>query len=79
MGIKKYVALSTGEYEDSINPFKKYQDKLAQAQRRLAKKKKFSENWKKQKITSKKYTAKLRMFAKIFNTSYQQSSAIATP
>ena len=49
MGIKKYVALSTGEYEDSINPFKKYQDKLAQAQRRLAKKKKFSENWKKQK------------------------------
>ncbi len=59
MGIKKYIALSTGEYEDPINPFKKYQDQLAKAQRRLSKKKKFSENWKKQKKHIQKIHSKI--------------------
>ena len=66
MGINKYVALSTGEYEDPINPFKKYQDKLAQAQRRLSKKKKFSENWKKQKKRIQKIHSKIAHVRKDF-------------
>ncbi len=66
MGINKYVALSSGEYEDPINPFNKYQDKLAQAQRRLSKKKKFSENWKKQKKRIQKIHSKIAHVRKDF-------------
>ena len=66
MGINKYVALSTGAYEDPINPFKKYQDKLAQAQQRLSKKKKFSENWKKQKKRIQKIHSKIAHVRKDF-------------
>jgi putative transposase len=49
MGIKKFLAQSNGEYTNPINSFKKLQDKLARAQKRLARKVKFSNNWKKQK------------------------------
>ena len=49
LGVKKFVACSDGSYFDSVNPFKKLQIKLAKAQKRLAKKKKFSENWKKKR------------------------------
>lgn len=66
MGINKYVALSTGSYEDPIHPFKKYQDKLAQAQRRLSKKKKFSGNWKKQKKRIQKIHSKIAHVRKDF-------------
>ena len=66
MGINKYAALSTGEYEDPINPFKKHQYKLAQAQRRLSKKKKFSENWKKQKKRIQKIHSKIAHVRKDF-------------
>ena len=66
MGIKKYIALSTGEHEDPINPFKKYQDQLSKAQRRLSKKKKFSENWKKQKKRLQKIHRKIAHVRKDF-------------
>jgi len=49
MGIKRFLAMSNGEYCDSLNSFKKLQKKLALAQKLLARKKKFSNNWKKQK------------------------------
>lgn len=49
MGVKQFIALSTGEMKAPKSPLKKYQDKLASAQRKLAKKTKFSNNWKKQK------------------------------
>lgn len=49
MGVKQFIALSTGDMKAPKSPFKKYQDKLASAQRKLAKKTKFSNNWKKQK------------------------------
>jgi len=49
LGVASFAALSTGQIIDSIHAFKAWRDKLATAQRRLAKKKKFSENWKKQK------------------------------
>jgi len=49
LGVKKFVACSNGRYFDSANAFKKRQTRLAKVQKQLAKKKKFSENWKKQK------------------------------
>ncbi len=51
MGVNRFLAMSTGESDgvDPINSFKKLQDKLARAQRTLARKVKFSNNWKKQK------------------------------
>ena len=48
------------------NYIKKYQDKLAQAQRRLSKKKKFSENWKKQKKQIQKIHSKIAHVRKDF-------------
>ena len=59
LGIKKFVAYSNGRYFDSANAFKKLQSKLAKTQRRLAKKKKFSENWKNQKREIQKIHSKI--------------------
>lgn len=47
LGIKKLVTTSTGQVFDPINSFKANQVKLARLQRKLKKKNKFSENWKK--------------------------------
>ena len=49
LGVAKTVTLSNGLVFQGAKSFKKYRDKLAKAQRRLAKKEKFSNNWKKQK------------------------------
>jgi len=49
LGINKTVVLSDGSILQGARSFKKYKTKLAKAQRRLAKKEKFSANWKKQK------------------------------
>ncbi len=49
LGISKLVALSNGQFVDPLNSFKKHRDKLAKEQRKLARKVKFSNNWKKQK------------------------------
>jgi len=49
LGIASFAALSTGKQIESVLAFKAWRHKLAKAQRRLAKKKKFSANWKKQK------------------------------
>jgi putative transposase len=57
MGVSKFATLSNGDIFEPINSFKKLKDKLAKEQRKLARKKKFSENWKKQKaIISKIHT-----------------------
>ena len=50
LGITKFAALSNGEFIDPLNSFKKYQKKLAREQRKLTRKVKFSNNWKKQKF-----------------------------
>ena len=47
-GVKVFAALSDGTNIEPINAFKTIQDKLAKAQRKLARKKKFSSNWRKQ-------------------------------
>ena len=49
MGIARFVTLSDGSYLEPLNSFKKLEDKLAREQRKLAKKKKYSNNWHKQK------------------------------
>ena len=49
MGIKRFATLSNGEVFKPLNSFGKLKAKLKRHQRRLAKKIKFSANWKKQK------------------------------
>ena len=48
LGVKKMVALSDGNHIEPINAFIKAQKKLARLQRCLAKKVKFSSNWRRQ-------------------------------
>ncbi|MBE0468198.1 MAG: IS200/IS605 family element transposase accessory protein TnpB [Methyloprofundus sp.] len=49
LGVKRFLTLSDGSYIEPLNSFKKWEKKLALAQRKLARKAKFSANWKKQK------------------------------
>jgi len=48
-GVVNFATLSDGEVVDQCQPFKKFLPKLARLQRRLARKQKFSKNWKKAK------------------------------
>jgi putative transposase len=48
-GVVSFVTLSDGEVKDSCQPLKKFLPKLAKLQRRMARKKKFSKNWRKAK------------------------------
>ena len=58
VGISKFATLSDGKIYRPIS-FKKYADKLAKHQRKLARKKKFSNNWKKQKAKITKIHCKI--------------------
>ena len=49
MGVARFLTLSDGTFIEPVSAFKANQDKLAQAQRALARKVKFSANWQKQK------------------------------
>ncbi|MGK7875394.1 MAG: RNA-guided endonuclease InsQ/TnpB family protein [Xenococcaceae cyanobacterium] len=49
LGIARFLTLSTGEYFEPLNSFKKLEKKLARLQRTLARRIKGSENWKKTK------------------------------
>jgi putative transposase len=49
MGVAKFAALSTGEGVYPINSFRRMERSMRTAQRSLARKRKFSSNWKKQK------------------------------
>ena len=49
LGVKRFAALSDGTFIEGANAFKKHQARLAVLQRRLARKSKFSQNWKKAK------------------------------
>ena len=49
MGIARFATLSDGSYLEPLHSFKKHQQRLAKSQRRMAKKVKFSANWKKAK------------------------------
>ena len=62
VGIKDLLITSDGEKFDNIHTTKKYENKLAKEQRKLAKKKKGSNNWNKQRIKV------ARIHEKIHNT-----------
>ena len=49
LGITRFATLSDGSFLEPLNSFKKLEKKLVKEQRRLARKKKLSTNWKKQK------------------------------
>jgi putative transposase len=49
MGIARFATLSDGSYLEPLNSFKKHQQRLARYQRRMSRKIKFSNNWKKAK------------------------------
>src|SRR2546430_8357402 len=49
-GIKRFYTLSNGEYEEPLSPLQQFAVKVAKLQRVLARKKKFSKNWKKAKF-----------------------------
>ena len=59
LGIARFATLSNGKYFKSKNNFRKLEKKLARAQRTLARRKKFSSNWNKQKLRIQKIHAKI--------------------
>lgn len=49
LGVKNFVTLSTGEQLLPLSSFRYYEKKLAKAQQKLSRQKRYSEGWKKQK------------------------------
>jgi len=49
LGVQCFAALSNGITYEPEHPFRKYEEKLARAQRDLSRKTRFSQNWKRQK------------------------------
>jgi putative transposase len=60
LGISQFVVTSDGEYFENIRTTKKYADKLAEAQKKLSLKKKFSNNFYKEVEKVKKVHLKIR-------------------
>jgi putative transposase len=65
-GVARFYTLSDGEYQEQLQPLKKFLPKLAKLQRRLARKKKFSRNWKKAKAKITKLHTKIANIRKEF-------------
>jgi putative transposase len=65
-GVVNFVTLSDGEVVDQCQPLKKFLPKLAKLQRRMARKKKFSENWRKAKACITKLHTKVANIRKDF-------------
>ncbi len=82
LGINKFVAMSNDKYIDPVNMFRKLESKLAKAQRKLSKKKKFSNNFHKQKqqiqrIHSKIANSRLDFLHKLSTTLSKSHALIA--
>jgi putative transposase len=65
-GVARFYTLSDGEYQDQLQPLKELLPKLAKLQGRLARKKKFSSNWKKAKAKITKLHTKIANIRKDF-------------
>src|SRR5260370_38313419 len=65
-GVVNFVTLSNGEVVDQCQPLKEFLPKLAKSQRRLAKKKKFSKNWRKAKARITKLHSRIANIRKDF-------------
>ena len=60
MGVSRFYACSNGTFGEPINAFRTLEKKLIQEQRKLCGKKKFSQNWKKQKKKVARVHRKIR-------------------
>lgn len=80
VGIKHFVSTSTGEQIAPIHSYRRLSDRLAILQRRLSKKKKYSNNWKKQQIEIGKIHSKIantrRDFLHKLSTNFSKNHAI---
>jgi putative transposase len=65
-GVVNFVTLSDGEVVDQCQPLKKFLPKLAKLQRRMARKEKFSKNWRKAKACTTKLHTKVANIRKDF-------------
>ena len=54
VGIARFATMSDSSFIAPLNSFKKHQERLARYQRRMSRKVKFSNNWKKEKNQSSK-------------------------
>ena len=59
MGIARFATFSDGDFLEPLNSFKRHQVRLARYQRRMARKTKFSSNWKKAKVKVQKIHARI--------------------
>jgi len=66
VGVAKFAALSTGATFAPVNSLRKYEKKLGREQRKLARKEKLSNNWRKQKARITKLGAKIASIRKDF-------------
>jgi putative transposase len=66
MGIARFATFSNEGYLAPLNSFKKHQQRLARYQRRMARKVKFSQNWKKEKAKVQKIHARIAHCRKDF-------------
>ena len=65
-GIASFVTMSNGEVIEQLQPLKKFLPRLAKLQRRMARKKKFSNNWKKAKRRVTRLHSKIANIRKDF-------------
>ena len=65
-GVASFVTMSNGEVIEQLQPLKKFLPRLAKLQRRMARKKKFSNNWKKAKQRVTKLHSKIANIRKDF-------------
>jgi len=65
-GVVNFINLSSGEVVGQCQPLKKFLPKLAKRQRRMARKKKFSKNWRKAKARITQLHAKVANIRKDF-------------
>lgn len=66
VGVAKFAALSSGPTFAPVNSFRKYEKKLAHEQRTLARKVKFSQNWRKQKARIAELCARIARIRRDF-------------
>ena len=60
LGVSRFATLSTGEYFEPSNSFRKQERRLAKSQKKLSRQVKFSNNWRKQKRKISRQHRKIR-------------------
>ena len=80
MGIARFATFSDGDFLAPLNSFKRHQMRLARYQRRMARKTKLSQNWKKEKAKVQKIHARIANCRKDFlhkaSTAISQNHAL---